>query len=342
MENESIVLGNCPTKTKILDNLKTIFLGNTPGNTDDFAPVIVFVAWIFRYTRDWIYQKDKGLIDGRKIVYQVNFGKPSSQASWDYDDKYIKIVNSAWELSQLEDTDFTLKTAKEFYRGNFHFNNLRLDQLSLIPEFAAHITGYMQSPQYQNDPHMVFDVGAGTIDVAFFSLFKTQNDQVDVAILASDVKPLGTQFLERAQTDKRETNFISEVSQILISNFFKAKEKVDFENYPKWDEKLRTFKSGGGARIQSYEKALNQFFDSDVVKLKLNDMKDQSQYFDKVTRADKVELSENSHRLSVAYGLTFDNSLVVSRVVPPNKIPSSNKPKNNPISQLDRDDLYPK
>lgn len=360
-EDESVVLGNCPTKISLLNNLKNPFLGDklgacriiscngkelrlTPDRFDvpDFSPIVVFVAWIFRYTRAWIYKKHKAILAGRKIAYQVNFGMPSCDFSWKYENEYQKIVSSAWNLSQFNEKYFTLKTAGRLLEGNNTQNESGLDSLDLIPEFVAQIAGYIQSPQYRNDLHMFFDVGAGTIDVSLFSLYKKQTGY-NYAILSSQVKPLGTCFLEIAKNKTAGDQSVSidgfakNVIAALRKTFYDGKNKCS-ELY-KLAEKsgLPIFRSGGGVVDQLYQTASDIVNFAPEAKIKLLDMGDQ--IFDRVDLTGE-ELRKNSKRLSVAYGLTFDKDAIMSRLVTPDKISSdSNPPK---VRTYDHNEIYSK
>ena len=331
-EDKTFVLGRHSEQSEVLNNLKRPFLRDKPGEADSFAPIIIFVAWVFRYVRAWIYKEHENIISGRKIVYQVNFGKPSSGFSWQNDDKYKKIVKSAWRLSQLKYKDFTMQTAGNLLGQNID-ENIGLDQLSLIPEFAAQVAGYAQSNQREDGLHMAFDIGAGTIDVSLFNLYGHPEEGEKIPIFSSEVQPLGTHFLMerricssgmqikwnnqhtsmstdtfadcfncdfnkiRACDDK----FTEDVKLVLKSNLHFTRWRR-YPLSPAWNNGLRTFIFGGGVHCKLYTNAIQDAFNE--MHIKLLNMK--HTYFD---QNDK-EMLKNSNRLSVAYGLTFDRDVI--------------------------------
>ena len=356
--NDAVVLGRHPEQSNILNNLKKPFLDDSPGRSSDFAPIIIFVAWIFRYARAWIYRNHEATISKRKLAYQINFGKPSSKSSWQYDKEYKRIIYSAWILSQYNDENISIQNAEMIFRKNI--DQIEGLDLELVPEFAAQITGYTQSPQRENDLHMFFDIGAGTIDVSLFNLTPFPIEGERFFVLTSDVKPFGTHFLmqQRIKNTNEKTiwtdhhssmshedfarhfslslqeiiecdaSFVKNVQQVLYYNLHYTREKR-YRISPKWQDGVRTFVAGGGSRCALYTLALQNAFDKMQVKrIPMN-----ASCFDR-----EIGLGhEYSQRLSVAYGLTFDAG-VIGTIIPPDNIPDT-KPEIVPTVQSSPRDL---
>jgi len=288
---------------------------------------------------------------------------PSSKVSWKYRDIYEKIVKSAWLLSQFKDKDFTLQTAENLFTQNIDPEKIGLGHIALIPEFAAQIAGYTQSPQRIEGLHMFLDVGAGTIDVSLFnSLFNNyqgSTGEEKIPIFSSEVRPLGTRFLLQHRIsilDEREAwhdhhssmtshdfanhfgcdfqkirvsdlQFIQEVKTVLRRNIHLTRKDRN-PHSSAWEEGLRTFMSGGGSRCELYSSALHEAFDE--LKVKLLPM--ETPFLDRAN-----ELREGSHRLSVAYGLTFDSE-VIGKIVTPDEIPDIRPTSKH--SSIDISELY--
>ena len=360
-ENKTIVLGRYSEQSNVFNNLKEPFLKDNPG--ENFSLIIIFIAWIFRYVRAWIYKEHKDIIAERKIVYQINFGKPSNKFSWKHDDIYKKIVTSAWYLSQLNEKDYTVQNAEHIFKQNIISRNISLEQFDLIPEFAAQIAGYAQSPQRVDGLHMFFDIGGGTIDVSLFNIYRHPEREEIIPIFSCEVSPLGTHFLMQ----QRIANIVNNRKQIVWSAHHASMSSDAFANHfgcdphairrcddkfskdimfvltrnihitkcsryplaPEWRNGLRTFMSGGGKRCELYQNAIQEVFKEK--QLRLFNMKDQ--YFDYFSREDN-ELRKNSHRLSVAYGLTFDPNIIGKIEFPDDVAPLKES------TPRDRDDIY--
>jgi hypothetical protein len=207
---------------------------------------------------------------------------------------------------------------------------------------------------------MFFDIGAGTIDVSLFNLTPFPIEGERFFVLTSDVKPLGTHFLmqQRIKNKNEQTiwtdhhssmsqedfahhfslslqeieecdaSFVENIQSVLYKNLRYTREKR-YHTSPAWQDGVRTFIAGGGSRCALYSSALQRAFDAMQVKcLPMN-----ASYFDH-----DIGLShECSHRLSVAYGLTF-NAGVIGTIIPPDHIPDA-KPKIVPTVQDSSHDL---
>ena len=108
---------------------------------------------------------------------------------------------------------------------------------------------------------------------------------------------------------------------------------------PEWREGLPAFLCGGGANCEVYANSLASAFKGHGVPL----LRTPFPLLEEATRLKGVG-EQNFHRLSVAYGLTFDAESI-GRILAPHEIEDA--PRFDPKADVyrerpDRDDLYPK
>jgi len=155
--------------------------------------------------------------------------------------------------------------------------------------------------------------------------------------------PSVTEFATRANVDpvkvsEIDTAFSNEVRQV-VANLLGYTHTHRYGKAPEWREGLPTFLSGGGSGCAVYIRGLSSAFSQQGVRLKLMP-------FPLLEEASKSEGMDEKgfHRLSVAYGLTFDADSI-GRILAPHEIdnaPRFDPSVDRPRERLDRDDLYPK
>lgn len=255
---------------------------------------------------------------------------------------------------------------------NVSLEEIGLDGVHLMPEFVAQIAGYVRSPQRKNGLHMLMDVGAGTVDVATFNVaYNNAREEDRYPIFASEVLPLGTHFLmatrlqslgheqsewddlqaipegeelaKRLNADRSRlqaadqafaTRLRGEIKRVL--SYTRAQR---YGKAPEWREGLPVFLSGGGSDCDTYSRALAVACTSCNVPLRRTSFP----LLDEAAAGGSFRSSE-FHRLSVAYGLTFD-AQSIGRILAPHEVddaPAYDPVVDAPHDRPDRDELYPK
>jgi len=342
-------LGRSRKAKKVHANLKLPFLEGGGDATHDMLPTVAFMAWVMRYCRAWIYKNLSTLLTNRKIAWEVNVGCPTN--TWTMKSikgAYQHLALSAWKLSQ-DPQGISKASAKSALDGTSmqDAHKIGLDAMKLMPEFIAQLAGYVRSPQRKDGLHMLMDIGAGTVDIAVFNIMKDHEDGADrYPIFASDVQPQGTHFLMSARLDalgieswddfsevpSRETliddprvnpkkldeadkEFSSRVKSLItqIVSYTRLQRNKKAEE---WKRGLPTFLAGGGSLCDIYKKSLSEAFSSINVPLV------ESRFPMIEESAAQMGLTkDNFHRVSVAYGLTFDAE-DIGRILTPAEIPN--------------------
>jgi hypothetical protein len=326
-----------------------------------------------KYSRAWLYETHSALLKGRKLAWELNLGCPTnSWTSWDISESYRGLAIRAWKISQIA-TDLGWQTAINALvplKGTV--GDAGLDGLKLVPEFVAQIAGYVKSPQRRNGLHMLVDVGAGTIDIATFNVhFDGVKEEDRFPIFASQVLPMGTHYLMSARLRKAglEHHAWDDLQTVPDSKAFAAALKVhpkvviesdkefsdsmtdaiyNILNYtrsrrygqaPEWLHGVPVFLGGGGSNCPVYAESLAVAFR----RLHVAERRTSFPLLEETLRGTTLTEGE-FHRLSVAYGLTFDAE-DLGKILAPHQIEDAPRFGAGGVQQAnrpDRDELYPK
>lgn len=358
-------LGRCPTAARYLSDLKLPFLQGPSVDMKRHVAAAIFLAWVMKYARAWFYRNHEALCKGRTIIWEVNIGCPTD--AWDDKSKvdlYVYIGHLAWRLSREEEIDELRGTAigEELKQP---FESEGLDALFVVPEFVAQIAGYVRSPQRREGLHILVDCGAGTVDVVTFNVHKNPDEHTDrYPIFSSKVQPLGGHFLmgKRAEVlgagvwddleliptreeiveefpdmaealKQADERFEQEVAKV-VSGVISHTKTMRTPLAQAWIDGLPRFLTGGGAASSVYSGAVSRAALATGVRVHAVDVPMPADTTG-VTPAD-------FHRMSVAYGLTYDRDslggIVPSKEIKDFLASTALRRKERP----DRDDLYPK
>lgn len=347
--------------------LKRPFVEGATLDDDAMAHVTAYLAWLMLYARAWVYKHVSSVLAGRKIIWEVNFGVPTGSWGGGFPGRpsLLAAVRAGWAASQSSSINSdsvhrALRQANDLTTGG-------LPEIYLVPEVAAQIAGYRESPSRQNGLHMLVDVGAGTVDIAIFRLMVEAESQSDqIVVFSSDVCALGTAFLMRELNDASRGKIVWRPSQRvpnkqeLISTGTLPPARLEEVVKPIYDkvsrrieavleegrskdprasefnrsdrDVLRVFLCGGGGRVPVYLDAAN--FAVRNCRSHKQDLPQQANIVS-IQPLDKDAFD----RVSVAIGLT--HSIEDIRLIEPNAIRRP-EPLPKASSRLDRDDLYPK
>lgn len=366
-------LGRAPHAEEVRADLKLPFLSKSVRSDESRAAVVAFLAWVMKYARAWLYETHSALLKGRKLAWEVNLGCPTdSWTSWDVSEAYRGLAIRAWQLSQTEGDLGWDAAIKSLGPLEVTLGDAGLDGLKLVPEFVAQIAGYVKSPQRRNGLHMLLDVGAGTVDIATFNVhFDGVKEEDRYPIFASKVLPMGTHYLIAARLRKAglERHVWDDLQSVPNAEAFAAALKIAPEavvesdkefsdlmtnaiynvlNYtrsrrygqaPEWGNGLPAFLAGGGSDCPVYAQSLSNAFR----RLHVTELRTPFPLLEETLRGTTLTEGE-FHRLSVAYGLTFDAD-DLGKIFAPHQIedaPRSGAGGAQPVNRPDRDDLYPK
>lgn len=361
-----VFVGLAPHTTESWAGIKQPFLKPAPSS-EARAAATAFLAWVLRYARAWLYRNHGALLRNRRVAWNVAIGCPTDAAQ----DTgivltYQQLAAAAWLLSHSPEgcsLDSASRALAEMKKPTAEA--AQLDSLAVVPEFVAQIAGYARSAQRQRGLHFLVDIGAGTLDLATFNVERDGNDEYrdHYPILLSSVELLGTHFLMEArraacggalrwsntgrtpdtteltkalpaaamQIRKADASFIDKACQ-RIKRVIEVTKGQRSPLSDVWQRGLPVFVAGGGASCDLYRQAMFEAcarlsVRPIVMPLGLGDD----------AEASAVQETD-SHRLTVAYGLT-SNASVLARITASDQIPNfilGTRTRDRP----DRDELY--
>mgnify|MGYP006270247173 CR=1 FL=1 len=357
MKNGSYLIGRAKNAIKLHTNLKQSIILEDSNSKETRLALIAYLAWVMRYARAWLFKEQEIRISGKDLIWNINIGCPTN--TYDVSSAYKayeEIGPMAWHLSQSESID---KASAEGSIETQFISREQLESFDYHPEFAAQIAGYVKSPQKRDGLHLLLDAGGGTLDIAIFNVYE-RSYQVVYPIFSSKVSKLGTHYLMRNRflalgiaspewADKNETPDTRKFScdfNIPIEAAEKADEEfklrirkdiVDTAQFARqhkvtpldWKKISTVIIAGGGASLNVYQRSLESA---------LNQLSLKHQNIELIAPDDAQNLDSTSHyhRLSVAYGLTFE-AAEIRRSSEVEDIP---QPKQ--AQRADREELYPR
>lgn len=304
-----------------------------------------FLTLVLRFVRAWFLEEQKDTYKDREIVWQVNIGLPTdSYHDQELEELYREITRVAWTVSVLPGPVSLGRIQHYFGKGEselsrllprpFKHRLLNSQSINTFPEFAVQLVGYVRSPRREEGLHALVDVGAGTMDVTTFNVYKDEEGEDLFPIFARGVEPLGTRFLiqhrlaqnpptsdwnpspfedvppdsvfetklslRRAALQELDRPFLNRVEKVILDKLNYTKKCRDPRS-EHWKSGVPTFLCGGGARVDCFSGLFGQFeAASPPFKIKANSL----------TVPEDLSAPEMPRgtydRLSVAYGLSYD------------------------------------
>lgn len=305
------------------------------ANDGYMADAVIFIALAFRYVDRWLRRPDQETANG--IRWRLHVGLPTR--SWDSNatTETFKTVAQAARILACMPGPVTRAAAFEALQWTGQVDRPAVD---VFPEFACQLYSYLLSPERREDLHALVDIGAGTLDVAYFNVF-IKDDEALLPIFASEVERLGAHYLiaalsgvkghpvwtddESSLSDEevgrkldcppndvcsRRSLYLSSVAEVFNMATCEAKKTYPTSPAVQGEENVRLFLCGGGSRIPSLRKRFER-----IAKEAENVMGIRFQVSELVRPRDIVgKFDSGFDRVSVAYGLS-QNAANIGRVM---------------------------
>jgi len=304
--------------------LQLLSPGTTPAD-GHMADAVIFIALAFRYVDGRLRRENHDIDKG--IRWRLHVGLPTK--SWDSDatTETFKTVAQAARVLACMAGPVTRTAAFEALRMTDQIDRPAVD---VFPEFACQLYSYLLSPERREDLHALVDIGAGTLDIAYFNVFMKDGEAL-LPIFASEVDRLGAHYLiaalsgtesrpawidgESSLSDEeagrklgcspndvfsRRSLYLNSVAEVF--NLATRAAKTTYPTSPAFQraENVRLFLCGGGSRIPSLQKRFERIAREAATLLGIK-----FQVSELVRPRDIVgKLGSGFDRLSVAYGLS--------------------------------------
>ena len=310
----------------VRDGIKLQLLSQVTTSTDrPMTDAVIFIALAFRYVDEWLRRTSHGVDGG--VRWRLHVGLPTK--SWDSDatTETFKQVAQAARVLACMSKPVTRAAALEALQMTDQVDRPAVD---VFPEFACQLYSYLLSPERREDLHALVDIGAGTLDVAYFNVFMKDGEAL-LPIFASEVDRLGAHYLiaalcgaanrptwtdgESSLSDEevgrkldcrpndvcsRRSLYLSSVAEVF--NLATRAAKTTYPTSPAFQraEHVRLFLCGGGSRIPSLQKRFDR-----IAREAANVLGIKFQVSELIEPRDIVgKIESGFDRLSVAYGLS--------------------------------------
>ncbi len=310
----------------VREGIKLQLLSSEGAGIDrSMADAVIFIALAFRYVDGWLRWTNREVEQG--LRWRLHVGLPTK--SWDSDvtTETFKTVAQAARVLACMPAPVTRAAALEALQMTDQVDRPAVD---VFPEFACQLYSYLLSPERREDLHALVDIGAGTLDVAYFNVFMKDGEAL-LPIFASEVDRLGAHYLiaalagaenRHAWSDSacslsdaevgqriecspkdvcnRRSLYLSSVADVF--NLATIAAKATYPTSPAFQraENVRLFLCGGGSRIPSLQQRFERIASEAASLLRIR-----FQISELVRPHDIVgNMQSGFDRLSVAYGLS--------------------------------------
>lgn len=334
--------------------------GSSQGDGAPLLPATAYLCLVLREARERFLAVEHDAYGHFTIRWQLNLGIPSAG----YDDAGVRerfqhVARAAWWLSLGREavTRASAATALRWAAGSTR----DFAEIQVVPEVAAQVVGYARSTLRNPGLHLLIDVGASTLDICGFVLHEWEH-QDRYALLTASVDRLGVFVLhtrrlaalrclrgrdgrgDEGQDPLRrmpdslaeyhpgcacasrdvDDELAMEAVRAVMKHLVNIKTRRD-RNSARWREGLPVFLCGGGSSMSLYGevvKTANRRLRSTMLGSGLR-----VRVLPKPERlANDDVIEEIYHRLSVAYGLSFD-ALDIGEITPPGEIEDIPRPR---------------
>lgn len=255
-------------------DLKLAFLAH-PSDVAYQQRVVAFLALVIRRSRAWLFSEKEAVYCSSKIIWRLALGFPTANHLDPEQTKGFRLLGTAaWILAgsaeeKIDDIAVAaaLRRAEEFEEGEPPSEQEDVE-LSIIPEIAAQIYGYVASERFDHQKannFMMVDVGAGTVDASLFHV-KRSHGKWDFEFYTATVEPLGTVNLHRNRLNwwARAIKEQAPERQDLLEAITAAYKATDAE--AGMPEQLEAYFSGAAVKFSDPRQHSDQLFYSKVFK----------------------------------------------------------------------------
>lgn len=244
------------------------------ASLEDCSNAAVFIALAMRHVQSWLPgiapDADRGL------RWTTQMGLPARSWNDAGVTKAFESVVQAGRMLASRDGHVTRADALTLLETR---DSLKRTGVNVLPEFACQLYSYLNSPERSDDLHVLVDIGAGTLDIAYFNVFRKDDDWL-LPIFSSEVEPLGAHHLIAALAGaenrqewhdhdssledgvvakklhvsteaiaKRRSLYLSSVAEVFNNATAEAKRIYPTSGAFRRTNRVRLFVCGGGSRI---------------------------------------------------------------------------------------------
>lgn len=192
---------------RVYRDLKLSLLAD-PDDEEAQVRVTALLALVIRHARGWLLSEHRDVYRQTNILWKLAVGLPAAHHLRDeHQSLFQKVSQAAWlaassnkqELSR-DTISVALARAEQLIAGATITRQSEETEVSVVPEIAAQIYGYVASNRFDKKAKNLFlmvDVGAGTVDSSLFQVKAGRGGKYGFTFYTSQVQPNGVMNLHR-------------------------------------------------------------------------------------------------------------------------------------------------
>ena len=233
-----------------ITDIKTNFINNTKSDNGLPSAEIVLISYLtiaFRQIREFVIQK-RSIYQKSELNWHVNIGIPCLDVINNaLVEKYEKAILDAWNISLYDkffpyDGSIVIELVNEFIKttksDTSDESNKMKEYICVFPELFASIKSQIDQHRLDlNRMYYMVDIGAGTVDMATFNLFRDDEDDLNYAIFVPTIKQIGSyrfsmDLINNLEIDDEQIN---QINDILLSL---AEGNKEYDLYDLFDSRV--------------------------------------------------------------------------------------------------------
>ena len=166
-------------------NLKLPLINDDEINPIDLRNAVAFLTLIIRHARGWFLVEHAEIYKNSLIAWELNIGLPTATFEENNLNRRFKnialaAINLAGDLSDPISESLIDEYLNKTHQDYATALSLQIhpDFVNVYPEIGAQVVGFVESDSWdnQNRPFItMIDIGAGTVDISFFSVQGKKN-----------------------------------------------------------------------------------------------------------------------------------------------------------------------
>lgn len=192
---------------RVYRDLKLSLLAD-PDNEEAQIRVTALLALVIRHARGWLLSEHRDVYSQTNILWKLAVGLPAAHHLHDeHQGLFQRVSLAAWlaassskqELGR-DTVSVALARAVQLLDGAETSRPSEDIAVSVVPEIAAQIYGYVASNRFDKKARNLFlmvDVGAGTVDSSLFQVKAGKGGKIGFTFYTSQVQPNGVMNLHR-------------------------------------------------------------------------------------------------------------------------------------------------
>lgn len=245
-----------------------------PGDAKAQLLATAFLALVIRHARGWLLSEQHDVYCQTNVLWKLAVGVPAAHHFQDGNQAlFHKVAQAAWLVAASNQPETSsvgvldaLSRARQLITGAAPMRPAEEDEISVVPEIAAQIYGYVVSNSFDEKAKNIYlmaDVGAGTIDSSLFHVKKEKGGKLGFSFFTSQVQPNGVMNLhrhrmewwEKALEDNRHSHVMPDLSGFENSKFSTDRMLGIPENYTSYFSDIRVqYRAGIDNPDQSFFK----------------------------------------------------------------------------------------